>query len=68
MRFVELVADVAGVDADIVVHVAGWLVGRARWSATFVQTWLEVAAKVEAVVFEHLTINYRSYHCPRRRG
>jgi hypothetical protein len=48
MRFVKLVADVAGVDADIVVHVAGWLVGRARWSATFVQTWLEVAAKVEA--------------------
>jgi hypothetical protein len=48
MRFVELLADVAELDDDLVAHVAGWLIGRARWSAALAQTWLEIAAKVDA--------------------
>jgi hypothetical protein len=48
MRLVELIADVGGVDAGIVEHVAGWLVGRATWSAAFVHTWLDVAAQFDA--------------------
>ncbi len=29
-------------DNDIVTHVSGWLVGRARWAAAFATQWLEV--------------------------
>jgi hypothetical protein len=43
LAFIKLLADITQLDKDVVAHVGGWLVGRARWSASFATCWLHVA-------------------------
>jgi hypothetical protein len=42
LQFLALLADLTVLDKDIVTHVSGWLVGRARWAAAFATQWLQV--------------------------
>jgi len=43
LRFLGKIADLKQLDADVVAHVGGWLVGRARWGAAFARRWLDIA-------------------------
>ncbi|KAL1520019.1 hypothetical protein AB1Y20_023497 [Prymnesium parvum] len=43
LRFLGRIADLKKLDADVVAHVGGWLVGRARWGAAFARRWLDIA-------------------------
>jgi hypothetical protein len=47
LAFIKRLADVSELDEDVVAHVGGWLVGRARWSASFATYWLKIARRVD---------------------